>query len=326
MKCITKRIGIVLLATISLFYISCKKNTVVELSQTLDYSESNNWAAKPDTLKKDVDVFFVYPTLFGNNGLMNMDITDVDMRMRVKAVIPKQAYVFKNDCNIFVPYYRQMAMDCLSMDSSTQYPYRSIAINDVKNAFDYYMNKLNNGRPFILAGHSQGSMLLIQLIKDRINTNGFKDKLVAAYIIGYSVCDKDLSQPNFPNIAKAEDDIGVIITYNTQSKSASGSPVLLPGAKCVNPLSWTTSMEPAPKEKNLGAVFFKDNGEFDFCINQYTDAVINSSGALTTSPPDSARFDSGLFGPGIYHKYDYSFYYNNLVENVNIRIDRFLKQ
>jgi len=285
-----------------------------------DYSENYYWASLPDSIEKDVNVFFVYPTLFGGTGIMNMDITDDSMRNLVQAVLLKQAAVFENDCNIYAPYYRQMAMDGLSMDSIVQNKYFSIGLADVENAFDYYIENLNNGRPFILAGHSQGSMVLIQLMKDKLEGTELMDKLVAAYIIGYSVTNNDLSQYNCMKIATSADDIGVIITYNTQSEKATGSPVLLPNANCVNPLNWKNTSEYAPKEMNLGAVFFKENGDVDSIVPEYTDAWIDYNGALVAGSPDSDSIDVGSFPKGVYHKYDYSFFFNNLIENVGVRI------
>lgn len=288
-----------------------------------NYSETYYWASIPESLEKDVDVFFVYPTLFGGTGVMNMDITDSNMRGLVQAVLPKQAAVFENDCNIYAPYYRQMAMDGLTMDSLEQDKYFSIGLADVEKAFDYYIDHLNNGRPFIFAGHSQGSMLLIQLMKDRLEDTVLMKKLVAAYIIGYSVTDDDLAQYEWLKIAESADDIGTIITYNTQSEFAMGSPVLLPNAHCVNPLNWKKSSEYASKEMNLGAVFFNANGEIDSIVPQYTDAWIGNNGALTVGAPDSNSIDVGSFPKGVYHIYDYSFFFNNLIENVGVRINAF---
>lgn len=291
-----------------------------DINKEPNYSDPYYWASIPDSLEKGVDVFFVYPTLFGGTGVMNMDITDNNMRSLVQAVLLKQAAVFEKDCNIYAPYYRQIAMDGLTMDSLILDKYFSIGLADVEKAFDYYIKNLNNGRPFILAGHSQGSMVLIQLMKDKFEGTELMDKLVAAYIIGYSITDNDLSQCNCMKIAESADDIGVIITYNTQSEFATSSPVLLPNANCVNPLIWTNTTEYAPKEKNLGAVFFKENGDVDSIIPQYTDAWIDVNGALIAGSPNSDSIDVGSFPKGVYHIYDYSIFFNNLVENVSVRI------
>ena len=311
-----------LIASVGLFT-SCSNDVSRQTAQEPNYSNSYYWASFPKSIEKDVDVFYVYPTLFGGTGVMNMDIKDDSMRSLVQAVIPKQAGVFKNDCNIFTPYYRQIAMDGLSMNEQVKNKYFSIGLADIEKAFDYYINNLNNGRPFILAGHSQGSMMLIQLMKDRFNNPELMNKLVAAYIIGYSVTDDDLAQYEWLKIAESADDIGTIITYNTQSEFATGSPVLLPNANCVNPLNWKNTSEYAPKELNLGAVFFKDNGDIDSIVPQYTDARIDDNGALVVFPPNSDSIIVGSFPKGVYHKYDYSFFFNNLIEDVGIRINAF---
>jgi len=166
-------------------------------------------------------------------------------------------------------------------------------------------------------------MLLIQLVKDKFKKTELMDKLVAAYIIGYSVTDNDLTQYDCLKIAESADDIGVIITYNTQSELATGSPVLLPNANCVNPHNWKNTSEYAPKEMNLGAVFFKDNGDIDSIVPQYTDAWIDDNGALVAGSPNSDSINVGSFPKGVYHVYDYSFFFNNLIENVGVRTNAY---
>jgi alpha/beta superfamily hydrolase len=314
---------ITLLITVLGLLYSCNNDNRTIITQKLDYSNSYYWASLPTSIEKDVDVFFVYPTLFGDIGVMNMDIKNDSMRSLVQTVLSKQAAIFNNNCNIYAPYYRQMAMDVLSMDPQEQNTYFSIGLADVEKAFDYYIDNLNNGRPFILAGHSQGSMVLIQVMKDRFNKPELMNKLVAAYIIGYSVTDDDLAQCKWLKIAESADDIGTIITYNTQSEFATGSPVLLPNANCVTPLNWKNTSEYAPKEMNLGAVFFNNNGTVDTIVAQYTDAWIDERGALAVNPPNVDTLSIGSFPTGVFHKYDYSFFFNNLKENVGVRVNSF---
>lgn len=305
---------------------SCNYHGSNLTTQEPDYSNSYYWASFPASIEKDVDVFFVYPTLFGGTGILNMDIEDDNMRDLVQAVLPKQASVFSNNCNIYAPYYRQMAMDGLSMDPQEQNRYFSIGLADIEKAFDYYIDNLNNGRPFILAGHSQGSMVLVQLMKDRFNKPELMSKLVASYIIGYSVTDDDLAQCEWLRIAESADDIGTIITYNSQSEFATGSPVLLPGANCVNPLNWKNTSEYAPEEMNSGAVFFTKNGIVDTIVDQYTEAWIDEKGALVVSPPNADTLSTGSFPAGVFHKYDYSFFFNNLKENAGTRINAYFNK
>jgi len=308
------------------FFSNCNSDEDDNLSTdvSIDYSVESNWAM-PLSAEKDVDVFYVYPTVFGGVDEMNMDITNDSMRTLVQNPLAKQATVFEDDCNIYAPYYRQMSMVGLSLNEEKRNLYLSIGFGDVKQAFDYYIENFNNGRPFILAGHSQGTMALINLMKDQFDKPELMKNLVAAYLIGYSVTDDDLDQYGWLKIAESADDTGVIITYNSQSESATNSPVLLPNANCVNPLNWQTTSLNADKEMNLGAVFFDNNGEVDSIIPKYTGAWIDENGALITNPSNGDDLDVGPFPQGIYHKYDYSFFYNNLKKNVSIRINSFKK-
>lgn len=293
---------------------------------SINYSIESNWVSFPNLINKSVDVFYVYPTVFGGTDALIMDITDDSLRMSVRNEFAKQIPVYENECNIYAPYYRQISFDVLSMSEEDQDKYLSIGYGDIARAFDYYIENLNNGRPFILAGHSQGSEQIINLIKEKFEDPELMNKLVAAYVIGYSVTDEDLEQCKWMKIAESADDFGVIITYNSQSETATGSPVLLTNANCINPLNWQTTSEYASKELNLGAVFFDDDGKIDTTIYQYTDAWIDDKGALVTNPPDVYELNIGNFPVGVYHKYDYCFFFNNLKENVSVRINSFQDQ
>lgn len=312
---------------LSLGLFSCSEKNPIEITKIPDYSNKFNWASIPEMMDKNVDVFWVYPTLFGNIDQMNMDIKDEEMRQRVQVNLLKQASVFKESCNIIAPFYRQMGMDGLSLDPVDREKYFSIGLDDIKHAFEYYMKNMNNGRPFIIAGHSQGSQILIQLMKDCFGKLEIRDKMVAAYLIGYSVTLGDLESYPHLKIAQSDNDNGVIITYNSQTESALGSPVLLENALCTNPLNWKSSydLEYAPKELHLGALVFKQNGEIDSVIPQFTDALANSLGALIITIPENLNFPINGFPEGVYHQYDYSFFYNNLKENVQLRIDAYIE-
>ncbi len=314
---------VVCFVLITALLVSCN-NQGIENQQQPDYSDLSNWASLPSSIQKDVDVFFVYPTLFGGTGQMNMDIQNDTMRQLVQAALLKQSAVFKKKCNVYAPYYRQMAMDGLAMNEDERNKYLSVGMADVYLAFDHYLKHFNEGRPFILAGHSQGSQILINLMIDKFDDPVLMNKMVAAYVIGYSVTDDDLAQNEWLKIAESDGDIGVIITYNTQAENATGSPVLLSKANCVNPLNWKNTSEYADRALNSGAVFFKDNGAIDSIVPQFTDAWIDENGALAVGTPNIQTYSTSGFPRGVYHKYDYSFFFNNLMENVEVRVDSYL--
>ncbi len=64
---------------------------------------------------------------------------------------------------------------------------------DVYAALDYYFKHYNQGRPFILAGHSQGSMMLKIALTDYFKEHtDYLERMVAAYVIGFSITTDDL--------------------------------------------------------------------------------------------------------------------------------------
>jgi len=199
---------------------------------------------------------------------------------------------------------------------------------DVQDAFEYYITNLNNGRPFIIAGHSQGTMALIELIKNTFGDDEeLRSRMVAAYLIGYTVTDDDLAKSGL-TAAQGAYDTGVVITYNTQSPTSVGGPMLMEGAHCINPLNWKTDATYAPASENLGARFYNDStGEFIREVVGYSDAQIDvETGALTTTIPEGEDLDIGAYPEGVYHRYDYAFWYRNLQQNVGDRIDAYLQK
>jgi hypothetical protein len=205
-----------------------------------------------------------------------------------------------------------------------QNKYYQIGYNDVKTAFNYYLTNLNNGRPFIIAGHSQGSTALVSLMRDLFNNPDLQKQLVAAYLIGYSITPEDFQNYPWMKPATSADDTGVIISYNSQTPDATDSPVLLPGAFCINPLNWQTDETKAHKSMNLGAVFF-DGTNISKEVSNYAGTQIDTkSGALTTILPE--ELDIKGFPDGVYHVYDYSLWYRNLQTNVAIRCENYLKK
>lgn len=292
-----------------------------------DYSTAQSWASLPQTPDKPVDVFYVYPTIYPEASPKNMDITRDDLRGRVQGLLKAQAGVYSASANLFAPYYRQVSFTCLDPDVDMyQNRYFRVGADDVRRAFEYYLAHDNDGRPFILAGHSQGSVVLLGLLRDRMYDPQLREQMVAAYIIGYSVTGQDLKEYPWLKIAQGADDTGVIITYNTQAPGATGSPVLVPGAMVVNPLNWTTDATPADKSQNLGAVFFNDmTGELLREEPHYIGARVNPEvGALEVIPPE--KMEIGHFPKGVYHKFDYAFFYRNLQKNVAERIAAYMKK
>ena len=176
-----------------------------------------------------------------------------------------------------------------------------------------------------MAGHSQGALHVLELLKNNATLNQHLDKMVAAYVVGWSVTESDTATFKQLKISKSVTDTGCIITYNTIEdgfQNEASKLTLFPNSITTNPLSWTTSNEYAAANLHLGAVF-NFNGTFD-TIYHYTSAQING-GLCVDRPVNVNEFIvfEPWFHPGIYHVYDYEFFHINLKENLKLRIAQF---
>ncbi len=93
-----------------------------------------------------------------------MDTTIPDMRAAAMETVKTQASVFEGKANIYAPMYRQMNLAGLVLSDADAAPLQKIVHDDIWRALSYYLKYENNDRPFFLAGHSQGSMILADLL------------------------------------------------------------------------------------------------------------------------------------------------------------------
>lgn len=167
-----------------------------------DYADDGAWAALPgqpgpaDAVpmgartvrgKRDIDVFYVHPTTYRARDQWNMDLGNEEVnRWTDASVIARQAGLFNQCCRIFAPRYRQASLLAFSDrfmtgDGGKAY---ALAYTDVLRAFDQWQAKRNDGRPFVLVGHSQGGEMVMRLLEDRIDGKPLQNRMVAAYAIG----------------------------------------------------------------------------------------------------------------------------------------------
>lgn len=324
-----------ILISISLFMLKeCNGEEIItsnkQEAQCLDYSSKLSWANIPKSIDHPVDVFYVFPTIYSEEKPLNMDIMNrPDLQADAKGLMIAQAGVYSSSANLFAPFYRQTSFVALNANEDMySNKYFRVGADDVADAFEYYLTHLNQGRPFILAGHSQGSSVMIDLIRNKMGEPELQKKMIAAYLIGCSVMPEDFKNYPWMEPATGAKDTGVVVSYNTQAPGATGSPVLKSGAFCINPLNWKTDGTPAGREMNLGAVFFDDfTGTLKKEIPHYTGARVNvETGSLETMPPDFQQLDLGHFPEGVLHKFDYAFWYRNLENNVAERIKSYFSK
>ncbi|WP_051295125.1 DUF3089 domain-containing protein [Maridesulfovibrio bastinii] len=313
---------------ISVFIISaCHGKNMMHAPKSPDYSQDRYWSVKTEKIIHPVDVFFVHPTTYGPpaNGNYIADLADEHLNMVTdRDTINWITAAFSESCNVFAPRYRQMNIAVMKMSSEKKEPYMEIPVSDISSAFRYYLNNLNQGRPFILASHSQGSNVLQMVLLAEPQLLDHK-KLVAAYMPGWSFSKTDLNDLGL-KLSEAPDQTGCLISWNTIGPGGI-SPTVFKGATCVNPLSWTTTTDEVPASKNMGAKIFI-SPEKTLRIKNFTAAKINAEGALEIpSPPAeiAAQLNMSL-GKEVYHRYDYDFFFNNIRENVSLRCSAYLTE
>ena len=158
-----------------------------------DYATPAAWAARPDdpgtaalvpegvvdiAMMPRADVFFIHPTTYGispgeHGGrdalYWNAPIDDPVAGDRIDhGILKYQASAFNLAGRIHAPHYRQATFGVFFDTSDARRRALSLAYQDVERAFDRYIAHDNAGRPFILAGHSQGALHALLLLKERI--------------------------------------------------------------------------------------------------------------------------------------------------------------
>lgn len=301
-----------------------------------DYRDPANWAALPtladeaDALPVDsmvdrqanaaVDVFFVHPTSYiGKRGdhYWNAAVDNKAVNERTdKGAIRFQASIFNGVGKVYAPRYRQGHLHLYhTKDTLSARKALDLAYQDVRRAFQHYWEHYNNGRPLIIAAHSQGTNHAERLMREFFDGRDQQGQLVVAYLVGMPI-RKDA----FKHIPPCETpgQTGCIISWRTFRRGF--SPEKIPHGKeilATNPLLWSTDDAYAPDSLNLGAVL----NPFHRIYPEASDAQVNQ-GILWASKP---RFKGSLFfNRKNYHIGDYNIYYLNVRENAETRVEHYL--
>lgn len=238
-----------------------------------DYSDPSAWAALPDKVdpadttpqgavdaqaSASVDVFFIHPTTYYKSDHWLAPVDDVDAnRITDDQVLRGQAAVFNSCCAIYAPRYRQATLFSFMDDSGDGQAAIAFAYEDVERAFQYYLDNFNQGRPFIIAGHSQGGLHADTLMNNRIVGTLLQDQLVAAYPVGYY-----LSEGEGLPVCRTATQTGCQVTWNAVAPD-SNSFQDTSGSICVNPINWQADGSRADFSEHVGAVDYGASGEVE---------------------------------------------------------------
>ncbi len=303
-----------------------------------DFSNLDYWAAHPwkwdpsDSIpapflqqKTDslVDVFFLHPTIYTENkrfDKINVAIDDAYNNKKTDySSILYQASAFNQHARIFAPRFREAHISVYSMqDKTIAKQALDFAYEDVKNAFEFYLQNNNNGRPIIIASHSQGSTHALRLLKDFFENTPLSKQLVAAYVVGMPIPKNYFS---VLEVCKTPLQTNCFCGWRTY-KNGFVPEFVKKGTDdswVTNPLSWEINTDYANKKLNEGGIFYNFNKP-----------IKSSAGAKIFGNilwVDKPKFPGSIFYfSKNYHIADINLFYTNIRSNVEARIFQFLKQ
>ena len=300
-----------------------------------DYSNPEHWAALPDRedaadftpggindqqANASVDVFFVHPTTFLSSTGWNAPMGDLASGNWVdNAVMPGQASAFNGAARVYAPRYRQAQIHAFFVLDDGGNDALELAYTDIEAAFEHFLANYNDNRPFIVAGHSQGALHVRWLLERKITGTPLRERMVAAYPIGYPMKIAELagSIPDIP-VCAAANQSGCLSSWNTISD---GYRPLEPtqGQVCVNPLTWTADDAQGAFEDNEGALSTVTKTTMPGAADGRCE-----NGMLYVSEIRTEAYDNlPNMGKGNHHLIDYALYWSNLRENVAERVGAF---
>lgn len=279
------------------------------------YNDAANWYHNGRQVdKKLVDVFYVLPTVSfdwkDENGKVQhyASLTDPQQREAMQPSYELADAIFADNANFFAPYYRHITLDSWMEGEDVVKERFPKAMDDIRAAFRHYMDNDNGGRPFILAGFSQGGKCVVELVKSL--TKKEASRFVAAYVCGYRVVAEDVVGAPYLKPAQSATDTGVTIVYNTVTNPSAECGVVSHGnIYTINPASWTTDND-----------YHQLNDEVSLRIDPESKLIVAKGiDAEANFVPMLER----LFVKGNLHLQELTLYQDVLRKNVKERINAF---
>jgi len=226
---------------------SCQK-----IEDPAGFADESMWCCKPMKATEQVDVFYIVSTNImhsykpdGSETFLAV-LDENDKATLATEINYIHESMFPKKVNFYAPYYHQVTMAAIeSVTEKEMAEMFAKATKEVLDAFNYYMDHLNQGRPFILAGYSQGAIqvknIVSQLTKEQLS------RMVVAYLMGYGITNEQMANPNF-KMATGATDTGVTLSFTSLANiEAKYSPTNDSDA-CINPVNWHTDSTPAEFE------------------------------------------------------------------------------
>jgi len=317
--------GMLLLTNLNLLW--AQKFDPAKQPAAPDFSQSSSWSTLPfrqdaadfipdsetwtsDSLK-EVDVFYIYPTIYMSGKTWNANHADKKLNKKIdKYPVKYQASVFNASARVYTPRYRQSIIKAFyQKEEGTKS--LAFAYADIKRAFEYYLTNYNQGRPIIIASHSQGTYHARTLLAEFFDTTVLRHRLVAAYTIGFGMYDT-----MYTNLRPCADEnqTGCYITWASFKRGIKPLLTDLAGNVIINPITWTTDKAEVEASKSKGGILLNLNKKY------FNGAQIHNNVLWVNSKAPILRSMTNL------HVADYNLFWYDIRQNVKHRIDLFWKK
>ena len=272
---------------------------------SVQYSDDTYWSKPSATDTAKADVFYITSTdVFekrdtSGDSVMRILLDDSD-RQALKAEMEYVRDMFGDRFNFFSPYYHQVTLEALYGAENERNNAIQASTAEVNEAFEYYMENLNGGRPFVLAGFSQGAWIALDILK-RMSGEQYAS-MSAAYLIGYRLTEEDLANPRVI-AAKGASERGCTVSFNTVSDTSGFFPMTTEGAvTCINPVNWHTD--------TTSAAFTFEGDTLTVSVDTVKKVLV-----VKGFEPDTSTMIYKSFPKGCLHHWDLLFYRDALREN-----------
>lgn len=298
------------------------------VESTIDYSDTAYWYSCGDTTQA-ADVFYVYPTVStlsfaDNDSSWFADISLVEVREEANGNQRFNKMLY-GEYNFYAPYYRQMIFEAYSQPAPVLDSLAQIAAKDIYDAFQYYMAHFNHGRPFFLMGHSQGSQMLIELLKHGM-TEEQRKLMVAAYCIGYHVSAEELAA--FPETLQPATDSMMqgLVVFNSVTDTTAIGMVSRADVVGINPTTWTMASDTVPAEFHLGMAKYNEARDSVLIVPCPTRTYLYKHNTVCPDLDPEMVFITAyeqMFPKGNLHFADSWLFGGNVLENMRCRLKNY---
>lgn len=282
-------------------------------------------------------VFFVHPSSYIPLALTeqanwNAAPGDPVAEGRARLFIKGMASAFNRADEIWAPKYRQAVVGAFLTDRPEAQRAIDAAFADVREAFKVFVASVPAGKPIVLAGHSQGSLHILRLLREEVAGKPVQSRVSMVYAVGWPISiERDLPALPLPACA-APTQAGCIVAWSSFAEPADPSMLLtrylatpgfdgLPRGEgpilCVNPLTGTPNGT-APASANLGTLVPRDDFSGGDLVVGAVPARCDEQGLLLIG--DAPRMGQGVLPGNNYHVYDILLFWKNLQADVVRRV------